>query len=271
LHTPINEKAPGQEAPQTTADKNGCFDSNPAQTAAQASPPAGRCCIGVGTVHVWLELVEARNGATAVAHSYRDRDGRMIRIRLCAGHVLVSRLLARADAFAIRFLVSLSLIEYCLYWNATTDGHGVQRALRELAGYAATESAWGSSFASRLAISEPMRALDSLPIFGRTPTAGPHALFDFKAALRTPSDIRGWRMRNGESESLDPLPPKSPKKTAREPAKPFPEPSNPPAPTPEQRFAAAFLATVRETLDQPSIKALEQFTRERLGEPTSNE
>jgi hypothetical protein len=169
-------------------------------------------------------------------------------------------MLARGDAMAVRFFASLSLVEYCLFWFGTTDGNGITRALRLLAGYTPAETAWGSGFASRLSICEPMRALDVLPIFGRSPVSGPHTLFEFKAELTTPSDIRGWKMRDGESETLAPLPPQ-PKKSAR--ANPLA--AGPPPPDPTQLFNAIFHATAREVLDGPSFEAIEQFTRERLG------
>jgi hypothetical protein len=46
-----------------------------------------------------------------------------------------------------------------------------------------------------------MRSVDSLPIFGREPQAGPFTLFTFEVAMRTPSDVKNWHSRNGR---LDP-------------------------------------------------------------------
>jgi hypothetical protein len=216
--------------------------------------------IGLVSVHVTLELIEVHNGATAVAHSYMERDGRrMIRVGLCKSHLLVSKALARADTLAIRFLVALSLVEFCLFWNASTDGRGVTRALRQLAGYTPQERSWGSGFASRLAISEAMRVVDVLPIFGAKPTDGKHSLFEFKALLRSPSDIRNWCRRNGETEVLEPLPPKAKKAPAK--------PDEPPPRSPQQQFYQEFYAVAREALDASTFNALEELTQSRTEKP----
>jgi hypothetical protein len=219
--------------------------------------------IGLVPVHVTLELIEAHNGATAVAHSYMERDGRrIIRVGLCKSHLLVSKALARADTLAIRFLVALSLMEFCLFWNASTDGRGVTRALRQLAGYTPQERSWGSGFASRLAICEPMRAVDALPIFGAKPADDRHSLFEFKALLRSPSDIRNWCRHNGETEVLDPLP----LKPKRAPAKP----SETPTPSPQQQFLEAFHAVARGVLDQATFSTLSDLAREKQDERGSS-
>jgi hypothetical protein len=215
--------------------------------------------IGLLSVHVTLELIEVHNSATAVAHSYMERDGRrIIRVGLCKSHLLVSKALARADTLFVRFLVALSLVEFCLFWNASTDGRGVTRALRQLAGYTPQERSWGSGFVSRLAICEPMRAVDALPIFGAKPTDGRHSLFEFKAELRSPSDIRNWCRRNGETEVLEPLPSK-PKKA---PGKP----GEPPTSSPQQQFLEAFHAVAREALDASTFSSLTDLAREKQDE-----
>jgi hypothetical protein len=222
--------------------------------------------IALRKVRITLELIEASHGrATAVAHSGLDQqDGtRLIRIGLCAPHVLVNRSLRRTDTFTVRFLIGLSLIEYIIFWWKTHDGQGVNGALRQAAGYAPDERAWGSAFASRLAISELLCPVDQLPIFGPAPKAGPHQLGEFKAVLKHPSDIPRWRvgtpggepvqrkakafqtLNAGKSEAAASLPP------------PTPAPRAP-------SFAETFLGCARETLDTATITALTELTKERL-------
>jgi hypothetical protein len=216
--------------------------------------------IGLIPVHVTLELFEVHNGATAIAHSYMERDGRrIIRVGLCKSHLLVSKALARADTMSVRFLVALSLVEFCLFWASATDGRGITRALRHMAGYGPLERSWGSGFASRLAVSEPMRSLDTLPIFGPTPADGRHLLFELKAQLRSPSDIRNWQLRNGATETVAPLAPKPKKQPARLPeAVPAPASS-------QQQFYEAFHLVAREALDEATFGALEELTRAKGG------
>jgi len=215
--------------------------------------------IGLIPVHVTLELFEVHNGATAIAHSYMERDGRrIIRVGLCKSHLLVSKALARADTMSIRFLVALSLVEFCLVWANATDGRGITRALRRMAGYGPQERSWGSGFASRLAVSEPMRSLDALPIFGPTPAEGRHLLFEFKAQLRSPSDIRNWRLRNGATEEVSPLP----RKLKKQPARP-PEPA---LASPQQQFLEAFHAVAQGALDASTFSSLTDLAREKQDE-----
>jgi hypothetical protein len=169
--------------------------------------------------------------------------------------------LMRADVETIRFAVGLALVEWTLYWERARDGQGVCTALRNLAGYAADERAWGSGFATRLANCAAMRAVDKLPIFLRSPSLERHPLFSFNAIVRVPSDVHKWAL--GQTEEPHPLPGAlRPQKAADR--KIDGVPAAPAEPTPEQRYAKAFLAVVRETLDQPTVDALEQFTRERL-------
>jgi hypothetical protein len=165
---------------------------------------------GLLTVRVSLALIDSHRGATAVANSVLLDGKRTIRVGLCQEHLLVSRALQRADNLTVRFLAGLALVEFCLFWGDTRDGASVRNELKRLAGFTAGDRAWGSSFASGLAISEPMRVVDTLPIFGRTPEPGPHGLFGVEVAQRSPSDIRNWAT-NGQAEVLQPLPPKAPK------------------------------------------------------------
>jgi hypothetical protein len=214
--------------------------------------------IGLIPVHVTLELIEAYSGATAVAHSYMERDGRrIIRVALCKNQLLVCKALARADTLCIRFLVALSLVEWCLFWASATDGRGITRALRHMAGYGPQERSWGSGFASRLAVSLPMRSVDAIPIFGATPVDGRHLLFEFQAELRSPSDIRNWRSSNGAIEEVAPLPPKR----RKEPARP---PETAPA-SPQQQFYEAFHAVAREALDASTFSTLEELIQTKKG------
>jgi hypothetical protein len=164
---------------------------------------------GLLPVHLVLELIDSHRGATAVANSVLLDGKRTIAVRLCSGHLLVSKALARADALTIRFLIALSLVEFCLFWSSARDGASVRNELKRLAGFTPGSQAWGTSFASGLAISEPLRIIDTLPIFGRTPESGPFTLFEFSAAMRSPSDVTNWA-RNGQ-EVVRPIPPKPPK------------------------------------------------------------
>jgi hypothetical protein len=222
-------------------------------------------------VRVTLELIDASHGgsATAIAHSARDQQEgtRLIRIGLCSKHILVNRSLHRADTFAIRFLIGLALVEYSLFWWHASDGKGVNDALRQAAGYAPDESAWGRGFASRLAISDFLRPVDQLPIFGASPKAGPHRIAEFKAVLRHPSDILRWRSSNASPEG-ERIPTKKPK-PSRGPddvAAPGPLITSGAAPSPAPSFAETFLQCSRETLDTATLAALTELTRERLSD-----
>jgi hypothetical protein len=139
-------------------------------------------------VRITLELIDPPAcSATAIARSDRERDDgtRLIRVGLRPAHLLVQRALHRADTLHLRFLVGLSLVEYCLFWWNTHDGKGVADTLHQAAGYTPNENAWGSGFASRLAISPLL-----LPIEGRSP-----------------SDIPRLRTREGsEPEAGEPIP-----------------------------------------------------------------
>jgi hypothetical protein len=219
--------------------------------------------VALRPVRITLELIDSLHGdATAIAHSTRDpQDGtRMIRVGLCNKHILVNRALRRADTFAIRFLIGIALVEYSLFWWHSSDGKGVTDALRQAAGYAPDESAWGSGFASRLASSDFLRPVDQLPIFGASPKAGPHQIGEFKAVLRHPSDILRWRSSNASPEG------------ERIPEKPKPSrgvaPQGPlttsAAPSPAPSFAETFLQCARETLDTATLAALTELTKERL-------
>jgi hypothetical protein len=217
--------------------------------------------IALRPVRITLELIDATHGgATAIAHSGLDQhDGtRIIRVGLCATHILVNRSLHRADTFAIRFLIGLSLVEFTIFWWHSGDGRGVTAALRAAAGYAPDENAWGSGFASRLANSELLRSVDTLPIFGASPKSGRHPIGEFQAVLRHPSDIPRWRIASADGSPVA----KKPK------VKPAPEAGRiaeiTPAPVKTPTFAEVFIQCCKETLDAATLTALTELTRERL-------
>jgi hypothetical protein len=208
---------------------------------------------GLLTVHTTLELVDSHRGATAVANSVLVAGQRTIRIRLCQEHLMVSRALQRADNLTIRFLAALSLVEFCAFWNSARDGASVRNELKRLAGFTAGDRAWGSSFASGLAISEPMRVVDTLPIFGRTPAPGPHELFSVEVAQRSPSDIRNWQARNGQTEVLKPLPPKTVNVSSEDTV-------IAPAASPDP-FLTAFHRAAKEMLPAEDFAVLEELAK----------
>jgi len=161
----------------------------------------GQVRFGLLDVHVRLQLRDDPANATGVARSALSDDRRIIYIALYQSHLLVNRGLQRSDIVTIRFLVGLALSEFCAFWRGTCDGAAVARALKKLAGFQPHEPAWGSGFASRLAICEPMRIVDGLPIFSHSPQSGPFDLFTFALEGRTPSDIRNWQVRSDEAEA----------------------------------------------------------------------
>jgi hypothetical protein len=126
---------------------------------------------GLLTVRITLELIGEHDGATAIARSALVEGKRTIRVGLYQEHLIVSKALARADALTVRFLIALSLVEFCAFWYAARDGASVRNELKRLSGFAAGDRAFGTAFASGLAISELMRAVDTLSIFGRSPQA----------------------------------------------------------------------------------------------------
>jgi hypothetical protein len=211
------------------------------------------------SVRATLELIDASHGgATAIAHSALEEETatRIIRVGLCSRHLLVDRALRRADTSTIKFLIGLSLVEYCLFWWHASDGKGVTDALREIAGYSLDENAWGSGIASRLAISEFLRPVDQLPIFGASPKTGPHLIGELKAVTRHPSDIPRWRLGAAAGEPLK----RKPK------AKPTPEAvrAEATAPPPVPSFAETFLTCSKEVLDVGTLTTLTELTKERL-------
>jgi hypothetical protein len=133
-----------------------------------------RPAVSYGLLHVVinLTLIGSHNGATAVARSCLVEGQRVVRVGLCQDHLLVNRALARADTLSIRFLVSLSLVEFVQFWGGSRDGAAVRNALKKIAGFSPGDQAWGSQFASKLAITEKMKVIDTMPIFGRSPSPG---------------------------------------------------------------------------------------------------
>ena len=215
------------------------------------------------SVRVTLELIDASHGgSTAIAHSRLDQqdDTRLIRIGLGTTHLLVNRALHRADTFAIRFLVGLALVEYSLFWWHASDGKGVTDALRSLAGYSPLENAWGSGFASRLAISDFLRPVERAPIFGANPKAGPHLIGELKAVTRHPSDIPRWRSSALSGERI----PKKPKQSRAENVLPSGPITTPAQPSPIPSFSEVFVQCAREILDTATLAALIELTKERL-------
>lgn len=232
----------------------------PQEILATGNSGAGKeLLIALRPVQITLELIDAtHSGATAIAHSALDQDcGRTIRIGLCHKHLLCHRSLARADTANIRFFVGLSLVEYCFWWAETTDGRGVLQALREAAGYRPEENAWGSGFASRLAICELMHTVDELPIFGTSPRSGPHTLGTINIVSRSPSDIINWRTRSFAPEPGEPIPKR---KSAKVASKPTPVPAIPVA---GPSFSERFLGCAEEMLDPETYAALKDLTTER--------
>jgi hypothetical protein len=218
-------------------------------------PPAAT--VGLIVVRVTLELSDMPpSGAPSIVYGCIGKDDRReIRIKLSGNHLLVSKALLRADTLTIKFLIGLALSEFRAIWNKKDDGRATYLALRELAGCGPSLRLSSSALASRLGISEPMRSVDTTPIFGRNPSLDRHELFVFKGAFRSPSDVSKWRPRG--PEDIQPLTPKPL-------LEPTSEPSGPPQPTAEQRFHSAFYAIAREMLDGPTVEVLEQFTRERM-------
>jgi hypothetical protein len=164
-------------------------------------------------------------------------------------HLLADRALQRGDSLTIRFLIGLALSEFCTFWRGTSDGAAVTRALRKLAGFEPHENAWGSGFASKLAICEQMRILDSLPVFSRSPQSGPFNLFVVTVEGRTPSDIKNWQVRTGETEAIRPIPKPPPKSMSKPPVVV-------PAPDP---FLSAFHTRAQELLAAEDYAMLKEL------------
>jgi len=255
-----------EKAIRTTADPGNVQPELNAHTEVAATRKI-EPLVALRPVRITLELIDSLHGdATAIAHSTRDpQDGtRMIRVGLCNKHILVNRALRRADTFAIRFLIGIALVEYSLFWWHSSDGKGVTDALRQAAGYSPDESAWGRGFASRLAISDFLRPVDQLPIFGASPKTGPHLIGEFKALTRHPSDIPRWRSSSNAPPEGERIPTKKPKPSRGSRVVPPGSltTSAPPAPAPS--FAETFLQCSRETLDTATLTALTELTKERL-------
>jgi hypothetical protein len=205
-------------------------------------------------VTVKLKLVdELSTGGTAVARSALSKEGeRRIRISLNRVHLLVSKALLRADSLLIRFLVSLSLTEFCWAWRQSNDFRAVERALKQIAGMDEESKIFGTGFTSALAASDTLRVIDSLPIFGRSDEVGPFKLFDFTAPLSTPSNILGWR----EGVAGSPLPPQQPQ----------PKAVVAPQPVVIDPFLASFHKHAGELLDSETFEALTELAK---GEPAN--
>ena len=97
-----------------------------------------------------------------------------------------------------------------------------------------------------------MRALDNLPIFSRSPQAGPFDLFTLTIEARTPSDIQNWRVRADETESVRPIPESPPKaKPAMVAVVSAPDP-----------FLSAFHTKAKELLSDEDYNMLVEMTKE---------
>jgi hypothetical protein len=254
-----SSRTPKTEKAARTAANPGSVQ--PESSARSGVPATGNSepIIALRPVRLTLELIDATHGgATAIAHSGLDhQDGtRLIRVGLCSTHLLVNRALHRADSVIIKFLIGMSLVEYTIFWWRTDDGQAVVKVLREMAGYASDERAWGSGFASRLAISGLLRSVDQLPIFGPSPQDGPHLIGELKAALKHPSDILRWRVGAPEGEPVK----RKPK------AKPAPEAVRTEATAPPRvpSFADTFLTCSKEVLDVGTLATLTELIKERL-------
>ena len=151
-------------------------------------------------VVVTLRLAgELPNGEPVRVRSVLGSGGeRLIQLWLNAGHLIVSRSLARADTLLIKFLLCLALAEYVGFWQrkARYDGGALREAIIRLAAIE-PENFWGISLASRLCASELLRSLDTLPIFGPSPSQEPYTLFALPAVrLRERSELPTWRPRS---------------------------------------------------------------------------
>jgi hypothetical protein len=206
---------------------------------------------GLVGIFTTLELIGSHNnGATALARSCLVDGRRTVRVELYQDHLLVSRALLRADTLTIRFLIALSLVEFCAFWSGSRDGSAVRNELKKIAGFTPGDQAWGSAFASRLSIALPMRVVDDLPIFSRDPKTGDSfKLFSFEAAQRVPSDITNWRAKDGHEEVVRPLPPK-PRKPALAASIATPDP-----------FLSAFYERAKEVLTIDEFAAITDLAR----------
>jgi hypothetical protein len=121
---------------------------------------------------------------------------------LNASHLIVSRALKRVDTVIVKFLLSLALAEYVGFWRgkARHDGGALREAIIRLAAIE-PEAFWGITLASKLCASELFRALDTLPVFGPSPSQEPHTLFTLPAVrLRERSELPNWRPRSSREK-----------------------------------------------------------------------
>jgi hypothetical protein len=127
-----------------------------------------------------------------------ELDGqRVINVTLNGAHLLVSRSLKRADSLLLRFIISLAIVEYLQFWGNAPDGKPLRAAILRTAKIEG-EGYFGISLASKLAASELLRSLDSMPIFGPTPVSTTHTLFTFHATLMVESRTANWNRRQEE-------------------------------------------------------------------------
>ena len=206
---------------------------------------------GLLPVSFRLELIGEWHGATCVARSCLVEGQRVIRVGLCSSHLLVDRALQRGDTPTIRFLIGLSLVEYCAFWSSARDGASVRNGLKKLAGLSSGDQAFGSGFASQLAIAEEMKSVDGMPVFGRSPVPGPHGVVHHHGTAKSPSDITNWA-RNGLAEKPKPIPPKVPKSS--------PAVAPPPVAVIDP-FLERFHSTAKEILDEATFRSLEELTK----------
>jgi hypothetical protein len=168
--------------------------------------------------------------------------------------LLVKRALHRADTVTVRFLIGLSLVEYCLFWWHASDGKGVTDALRQAAGYSLDERVWGSAFASRLANSDLLRSVDQLPIFG----ANKKTVHIESASLKPYCGIRLISRAGVQAHPRANGFPRTLSQAGAQYRASRAEYAESPS------FAETFLGCARKMLDTATITALAELAKERL-------
>jgi hypothetical protein len=199
--TPMKPSAPVQSSKPVTSP----VVTPPTTVSRSASQPAEpEEPVAPFDIVVTLRLAgELPNAEPVRVRSVLGKGGeRIIQLWLNAGHLVVSRSLTRADTLIIKFLLCLALAEYIGFWRgrARHDGGALREAIIQQAAIE-PENFWGISLASRLCASELLRSLDTLPIFGPSPSQDSHTLFTLPAVrLRERSELPNWRVRNAQKK-----------------------------------------------------------------------
>jgi hypothetical protein len=168
--------------------------------------PRGRVTIAEMDIFVRLLPVPVlADGAAVVARSLLELDGktRSILVHLSRRHLLVARALSRADSLLIRYLIAEAIAAFSVWFKDRADGRAVTKALRSLCAIPRDAMLLNSAFITRLSACEAFRSLDQLPIYGPAPKEGPFTLFNFRAALRTPSDIPNWKAFGRDTKQME--------------------------------------------------------------------